>query len=129
MVSYHMMRRFMAQEIEHLEDEVMDGVPGAEERLTRAQDVFNNTAGALEPEKAPRAVREFMEAVGHAALIGTVADLGNGTYGLRDKKPEFNFSKAFGGLRAGDVGKRIFRVGGSFQIENDEQRDRRLGLR
>lgn len=33
-----------------------------------------------------------------------------------------------GGLRDYDAGKRIYNVGGTLQIENNEQRDRRLGV-
>ena len=34
-----------------------------------------------------------------------------------------------GAIQKQDVGKRVYRVGGILQIENNEQRDRRLGIK
>lgn len=51
---------------------------------------------------------------------GSVAGADNGVW--------LSFQNAFGGLHAHDVGKRIFYRDGVFQMENNAQRDRRLGI-
>jgi hypothetical protein len=69
-------------------------------------------------------------------LIGTITDregmLGihngavfyplNGNSGLA-----YDFKIAFGRVQRGDIGKRVFNVRGVLQMENNEQRDKRLG--
>ena len=122
----HEIRQFMEDEIRRLEEEVMDGSLEAQDRLERARGAFYESAGSLSAKDAPRAMRTFIEATQGADFVGTVLPLGDGTFGLRDRKREFNFSKAFGGLTARDEGKRIYRKGSQFEIENDEQRDSRL---
>ncbi len=122
----HEIRQFMEDEIRRLEEEVMEGSLDAHDRLERARGAFYESAASLSAKEAPRAMRNFIEAAQGADLMGTVMPIGDGTFGLRDRKREFNFSKAFGGLTARDEGKRIYRRGSHFEIENDEQRDRRL---
>lgn len=67
------------------------------------------------------------------SLIGTVAVVNGQTVCLRPDGSTYGIGGApadfpcFGGLRPYDAGKQIWRVGGVFQMENDEQRARRLG--
>jgi hypothetical protein len=69
--------------------------------------------------------------------VGTVVAAPDGRIGCRKPDGSFlgvflgsgwpEFHSAFGGLRAYDAGKQIYRVNGVLQMENDEQRGRRLG--
>jgi hypothetical protein len=70
-------------------------------------------------------------------LIGTVVDH-EGTLSLKienaaawfplggNSGTAVDFVEAFGPAQRGDIGKRVFRVDGVMQMENDEQRDARL---
>ena len=38
----------------------------------------------------------------------------------------FRLKNTMGNLLSGDIGKRVYEVGSIYQVENDEQRDKRL---
>jgi hypothetical protein len=69
-------------------------------------------------------------------LIGTIADR-DGMLGIHNGAVfyplggnsglAYDFELAFGPVQRGDIGKRVFNVRGVLQMENNEQRDERLG--
>lgn len=65
-------------------------------------------------------------------LVGTIQrlDAAPRSYGIPGRKPGLPGAMANGGLgpfQASDVGKRVYSMGGFWQMENDDQRAARLG--
>ena len=58
-------------------------------------------------------------------FIGEVQAIRPGVYGIPGQPLGFG-QRDFGGFRSWDCGKRVYRVDGVLQMENDEQRKRRL---
>jgi len=56
----------------------------------------------------------------------TTADIGKSTFHAFGKA--WQTSGFIGRILPGDVGKRVYLVGDILQVENDEQRDKRLSL-
>lgn len=99
---------------------------GTDELGTQTVQTYENLAqfeASLEPQPVmPQGYYGVVEMRGSKAVCirpdGSVAGAALGTV--------LDFQSAFGGLRRYDCGKRIFRRDGVFQMENDDQKNKRL---